>query len=94
MMEHNPDLIDRQIQDRQEAIRDGFAVSNGQRGMHPLRIAIGMAIIRAGEAVRGGRLERPVEVFRRSTPCSPAAPWTQASTPAGVRADHDRSSHR
>ncbi|HVL24686.1 MAG TPA: hypothetical protein VM450_11425 [Thermomicrobiales bacterium] len=63
MMEHNPDLIDRQIQDRQEAIRDGFAVSNGQRGMHPLRIAIGMAIIRAGEAVRGGRLERPVEVF-------------------------------
>jgi hypothetical protein len=63
MMEHNPDLIDRQIQDRQEAIRDGFARSNGQHGLHPLRVAIGMAIIRAGEAVRGRRLERPVEVF-------------------------------
>lgn len=60
MIEQNPDLIQRRIDDHQAALRDAAAHARGNRP-HPLRMAIGMAIIRAGERIRGELAERPRE---------------------------------
>jgi len=61
MMEHNPDLIDRSVQERQETIRAEIGQSRQWRPGERARVALGMAIIRVGEWVRGKRIERPLE---------------------------------
>jgi len=60
MIEQNPDLIQRRIDDRQATIRTLAAQARHQQP-HPLRRAIGMAIIRTGERIRGDLAERPRE---------------------------------
>lgn len=65
MFEQNPDLIQRRIDDRQEAIRTDVA---RLRSRSSLRMAIGMAIIRAGERIRGEITDRPREPRVASRP--------------------------
>ena len=60
MIEQNPDLIQRRIDDRQAAVRNDVAALRRQR-THSLRMAIGTAIIHAGERIRGELAERPRE---------------------------------
>jgi hypothetical protein len=60
MFEQNPDLIQRRIDDRQEIVREDVARLRS-RDRHSLRISLGLAIIRAGERIRGEIADRPRE---------------------------------